>query len=73
MTSHYGAYALQAGIARLHALTRMHTPTRPGTHMHARTHRPVGNNYCFSTAKMNRERATILRYTYIVFLVPVIV
>jgi hypothetical protein len=36
-TSQYGAYALRAGLAKLHALTRMHTPTRPGTHIHART------------------------------------
>ena len=36
MTSQYGAYALRAGFARLHAL--MHTPTRPLTHMHARMH-----------------------------------
>ena len=38
MTSQYGAYALRAGLARLQALMRMHTPTRPSTHMHARTH-----------------------------------
>ena len=37
MKSQYGAYALRAGLARLHACMRMHTPTRPGTHMHART------------------------------------
>jgi hypothetical protein len=37
MTSQYGAYALHAGVARLHALMRMHTPRRPGTYMHART------------------------------------
>jgi hypothetical protein len=36
----------------------MHTPTRPGTHMHARTqaqvytHRPLYNTYCFSTVTM---------------------
>ena len=35
MTSQYGAYALRAGLARLHARTHMHTPTLPGTHMHA--------------------------------------
>ena len=45
MTSQYGAYALRAGLARLHALIRMLTPTRPGTnmHAHARTHRYVRN------------------------------
>jgi hypothetical protein len=37
MTSQHGAYALRAGLATLHARVRMHTPTRPGTHMHART------------------------------------
>ena len=26
-----------AGLAMLHALTRMHIPTHPSTHMHART------------------------------------
>ena len=36
MTSQYGAYALRAGLARLYARMRMHTPTRSGTHMHAR-------------------------------------
>jgi hypothetical protein len=38
MTSQHGAYALRAGLARLYARMRMHTPTRPDTHMHARTH-----------------------------------
>jgi hypothetical protein len=37
MTSQYGAYALRDGLTRLHARMRMHTPTRPGTHMHSRT------------------------------------
>jgi hypothetical protein len=37
MTSQYGAHALRAGLARLYALMCMHTATRPGTHMHART------------------------------------
>jgi hypothetical protein len=37
MTSQHGAYALRGGLARLYARIRMHTPTRPGTHMHART------------------------------------
>ena len=36
MTSQYGAYALQAGLARLHTRMRMQTPKRPGTHMNAR-------------------------------------
>ena len=37
MTSQYGVYALRAGLARLYARMRMHMPTSPGTHMHART------------------------------------
>jgi hypothetical protein len=42
-------------------------------YMHAcactHTHRPISNTYCFSTATMIREHASILRYTYIVYLV----
>jgi hypothetical protein len=56
MTSQYGAYVLRAGLARLYARMRMHTPTRLGTHMHACTHKhahtPICNTYCFSTATM---------------------
>ena len=37
MMSQYGAYVLHAGLAGIHALMRMHTPTRPSTHMRART------------------------------------
>ena len=54
MTSQYGAYALRAGFARLHALMRMHTSTHPGTHMHAsmrshaRTPSPISNIYSFT-------------------------
>jgi hypothetical protein len=55
MTSQYGAYALHAGLARLHALVRIHAP--------------LCNNYCFSTAIINRELASMLRYTYIAALV----
>ena len=69
MTSQYGAYAFRAGLARLCARMRMHTPTSPGTHMHARTHTPINNTYCFSTATIIRESTSLLRYTYIVFLV----
>jgi hypothetical protein len=68
MTSQYGAYALHAGKVRLHARTFMHTPTRPGTHTHARTysrtHRPISNICCFSMATMIYERASVLHYTY---------
>jgi hypothetical protein len=56
MTSQYGAYALHTELARLHARMRMHTSTRSGTHMEARTyththtHKAISNTYCFSTA-----------------------
>ena len=74
MASQYGAYALRAGLASLYARMRMHTPTRPGTHMHARTSKHVHTDqyvifHCFSTATKIRERASILRYTFIACLV----
>jgi hypothetical protein len=37
MTSQYDAYVLLAGLEGIHELMRMHTPTRPSTHMRART------------------------------------
>jgi hypothetical protein len=40
--------------------TCTHTPTRLGT----RTHTQICNIYCFSTAAMIRERASLLRYRY---------
>jgi hypothetical protein len=69
LTSQYGAYAFHAGLPWLHARTRMHTPMRPVTHMHARTYRPISNNYGFSTATTIRESVSKLRYTYIASLV----
>jgi hypothetical protein len=64
MTSQYGAYALRVGLARLHARMHMHTPMRRApTRTHA--HRQICNTYCFSTATVIRERASLLRYTYI--------
>jgi hypothetical protein len=38
MTSQYGAYAFRAGLARLYARTRRHTPTHPGNQAQACTH-----------------------------------
>ena len=58
MTSQHGAYALRSELAKLYARMHMHTLTRLGTHMQARTdaqaltHRPICNTYCFSTATM---------------------
>ena len=43
---------------------RARLPTR--THANACTHRPTSNTYCFSTATVIRERASLLRYMYIV-------
>jgi hypothetical protein len=37
MTSQYGPYALRAGLASLYARMYLHTPTRAGAHIHART------------------------------------
>jgi hypothetical protein len=69
MTSQYGAYALHTGLPKLHARMRMHTFTRTGTQMHsrtrARTHKPISNTFCFSTATTISERASVLSYTYI--------
>ena len=46
---------------------------RPGTHIHARKARTHTHQYviltAFSTATMIRERASILRYTYIACIV----
>jgi hypothetical protein len=74
MTSQHGAHALCAGLARLHARIRMHTPTRPSTHIHARTRKHAHTDqYAILTAfpqqQWLRERASILGYTYIVCLV----
>jgi hypothetical protein len=71
VTSQHSAYALHAGLARLHARTRVYTPTRPGTHIRARTHtQTLSNNYCFSTPTMIPERPSMLRYTYTASRIP---
>jgi hypothetical protein len=67
-TSQHGAYALRGGLARLHSLMCMHTPTRLGTHMqaliHAHAQRPICNTRCFFKAIVIRESASMLRYMY---------
>ena len=65
MTSQYGAYALHAGLARLHTLTYSHAHAHTAGYQHARTHRSISNTYCFSMARIIRERTSMLRYTYI--------
>jgi hypothetical protein len=72
MTSQYGAYALHAGLARLYARMRIHTPTRPGTHTHGRTDGRTRARVCAHILVSNialpqqqwfRERVSMLRYT----------
>ena len=70
MTSQYGAYALRAGLAHM----RMHTPTRPDTHMHTRTRKHAHTDQyiiliAFPQQIWFRERASMLRCTYIACLV----
>ena len=74
MTSQYGANALRAGLERLYARMRMYTPTRPDTHMHARTSKHAQTNQyiiliAFPKRQWFRERASVLRYRYITCLV----
>jgi hypothetical protein len=68
MTSQYGAYALRAGLAILYAPTRMHTPTRPGTHMQAPTRKHAHTDEyvilnAFLQQQWFRECASLLRYS----------
>jgi hypothetical protein len=53
----------------LRAFTRQRARVPTHTRTHARTHRPIRNTYCSSTATMIRERALILSYMYIASLV----
>jgi hypothetical protein len=76
MTSQYGAYALRAGLARLYARMRIHTLSRPGTHMHVRTRKHAHTDlYVILTAfplqQWFCERASMLSYTYLAYLVCV--
>ena len=48
----------------MHAGAHAHAPGNMHELAHARTQ--ICNTYCFSTATMIRERASMLRYTYIV-------
>ena len=50
--------------ARAHPHARMHARARAHTH----THTEICNIYCFSTATIIHERASILRYAYVVCL-----
>ena len=75
-TSQHGAYALRAGLARLYARMRMHMPTRPGIHVHARTRKHAHTDQyviliAFPQQIRFRERASMLRYTCIACLVSI--
>jgi hypothetical protein len=70
--SQYGAHALRAELARLYARMRMHM--RPSTHMRARTRKHAHTDQyviliAFLQQQLFRERASLLRYKYIVCLV----
>jgi hypothetical protein len=75
--SQYGANALHAELGRLYARMRMHTPMRrvpTYTRTHARTHTHKNiEQYvifiAFPLQQLFRERASVLRYTYIACLV----
>jgi hypothetical protein len=70
----HGVYALRAGLARPYTRMRIYTPTRPGTHMHARTRKHAHTDIyiiliAFPQQQWFRKRASVLRYTYIACLV----
>jgi hypothetical protein len=56
--------------------TRTHAHTHVPGHTHTRarvyTHKQVRNTYCLSSATMFRERASVLRYTYIACLLIIV-
>jgi hypothetical protein len=60
MTSQYGAYALHAGLTRLHALC---VRTRPGTHARARKHTQTNNKFYLLLFHSNNDTRTRLNGT----------
>jgi hypothetical protein len=52
---------------------RMHMPTHASTHARAHTHKQICDTYCFPTATMIHEPASVLRYTYIICFVHIVV
>jgi hypothetical protein len=69
MTSKHGAYTMHAALSSLYTRMRMHTSTRQGKHMHARTHKQAHTDQnviliAFSLQQRFRERASMLHYTY---------
>jgi hypothetical protein len=59
MTSQYGAYTLRAGLARLYARIRMHTPKRPRNHTHARASMHTHSEYVILIAFPQQQRFVI--------------
>jgi hypothetical protein len=72
MTSQYGAYALHAGLSRLHALTRMHTPTRPVTHMRTRTLKHAHTDQYAILIAFPQQRFAIASQCYVIRTLPVL-
>ena len=75
MTLQYGAYALRAVLARLYAHMRMHTPTRPRTHMHARKCNHARTDQSVIVIAFPPQqwfRFLMLRYTYVACLVLIL-
>jgi hypothetical protein len=66
MTSQCGTYTLHTGKARLQARTRIHTHTHTHTHTYTQTYVIL---IAFPRQQWFRERASLLRYTYIACLV----
>ena len=50
-------------------LAHAHTFVRAPTHTHTHTHREICNIYCFSTATVIPEHASVLGSTYIACLI----
>jgi hypothetical protein len=69
-TTHALCVLDKQGHSRSRVYTRLDTHAR--ARAHTQTHTQICNTYTFSTAKMIRERASMLHYTHIACLVHVI-
>ena len=69
MTSQYGAYGLymldKEGYTHARVCTRPRVRAEALARARTHTHIYICYIYCFSTATVIRERASVLRYTYI--------
>ena len=59
--------------ARAFTCPRSRAPTHASTHARARTHKQICDTYCFPTATVIHEPASVLRYTYIFCFVHIVV